>query len=170
MPGRIQPINSIQLNQLTQPMTFHKLFSTSLGIGYIGKGAGTYAAVFCCVCWYLAWAGDTPPFALSVVITVVITLVGVWSSSMVEPIWGKDPQRVVIDEVAGMCIGLLFIPVKIKYVTCGLIFFRFFDIVKPLYIRKMEKLPGGWGIMMDDVLAGIYTNILLYAVVWFNLF
>ncbi len=151
-------------------MNFHKLFSTSLGIGYIGKGGGTYAAIFCCICWYLAWGGGTPPLFISLLITAIITFVGVWSSSVVEHIWGKDPQRVVIDEVAGMCIGLLFIPVKVKYVLCGLILFRFFDIVKPLYVRKMELLPGGWGIMMDDVLAGIYTNILLYAVVWFKLF
>jgi phosphatidylglycerophosphatase A len=53
-------------------------------------------------------------------------------------------------------------------VLCGLILFRFFDIVKPLFVRKMESLPAGWGIMMDDVLAGVYTNILLQAVLWFK--
>jgi phosphatidylglycerophosphatase A len=151
-------------------MLFHKLLSTSLGIGYIGKGAGTVAAVACCICWYFAWAGGYPPFFLSVLITVAITLLGVWSSSIVEKIWGKDPARVVIDEVAGMCIGLLFVPVSIKYVMLALILFRFFDIVKPLYVRKMEELPSGWGIMMDDVLAGIYTNIIVNAVVWFKIF
>jgi phosphatidylglycerophosphatase A len=151
-------------------MLFHKLSSTSLGIGYIGKGAGTVAAVACCICWYFAWAGGYPPLLLSVLITIAITLLGVWSSSVVEKIWGKDPQRVVIDEVAGMCIGLLFMPVSIKYVILALILFRFFDIVKPLYVRKMEKLPSGWGIMMDDVLAGIYTNIIVSAVVWFKIF
>jgi phosphatidylglycerophosphatase A len=151
-------------------MLFHKLFSTCLGIGYIGKGAGTVAAVACCICWCVAWRGGYPPVVLSLAITAIITFVGVWSSSAVEPIWGKDPSRVVIDEVAGMCISLLFIPVAIKYVLCALILFRFFDIVKPLFIRKLERLPGGWGIMMDDVLAGIYTNALLFAVVRFNLF
>jgi len=151
-------------------MLFHKLLATSLGIGYIGKGGGTVAAVACCICWYLAWSGGFPPILLSVTITAVITLFGVWSSTIVEKIWGKDPARVVIDEVAGMCVGLLFLPVQIKYVLCALILFRFFDIVKPLFIRKMELLPGGWGIMMDDVLAGVYTNILLFAVVRFNLF
>jgi phosphatidylglycerophosphatase A len=152
-------------------MKFHKLFSTSLGIGYIGKGGGTVAAVFCCVCWYLAWAGSLPPpLLLSVVITVAITLIGIWSSGIVEKIWGKDPSRVVIDEVAGMCISMLFIPVQLKYVLTALVLFRFFDIVKPLFIRKMELLPAGWGIMMDDILAGVYTNILLFTVVRFNLF
>jgi len=77
---------------------------------------------------------------------------------------------VVVDEAAGMCITLLFVPVALKYVICGLILFRFFDIVKPLYIKKMEKLPGGWGIMLDDVLAGVYANIILQAILWFRLF
>ncbi len=151
-------------------MLFHKLFSTSLGIGYIGKGAGTVAAVFCCLCWYLAWHNGVPPFVFSLIITVFITLIGVWSSTKVEPIWGKDPNRVVIDEVSGMCISLLFLPVKIKYVLCALVLFRIFDIVKPLFIRKMELLPGGWGIMMDDVLAGIYANIIVSLVVAFKIF
>jgi phosphatidylglycerophosphatase A len=150
-------------------MLFHKLFSTTLGIGYI-KGGGTLAAIACCICWYLAWGDGYPPVALSVPITLVITFLGVWSSTKVEKIWGKDPSRVVIDEVSGMCIGLLFLPVQLKYVLCALVLFRFFDIVKPLFIRKMELLPGGWGIMLDDVLAGIYTNILVSAVVWFKLF
>lgn len=150
-------------------MFFHKLFSTTLGIGYI-KGGGTVAAVACCICWYLAWAGTYPPVLLCLLITGFITFLGVWSAGAVEQIWGADPSRVVIDEVAGMCISLLFLPVKVKYLLCALILFRFFDIVKPLFIRKMEQLPGGWGIMMDDVLAGVYTNMLLSAVVWFKLF
>ena len=150
-------------------MFFHKLISTSLGIGYIGKGAGTVAAVACCICWYLAWHGNYQLIP-SIIITIVILFLGVWSGNVVEAIWGKDHQRVVIDEVAGMAISMLFIPVSVKYLLCALILFRFFDIVKPLYIKKMEFLPGGWGVMMDDVLAGVYTNILLQAVVAFKLF
>jgi len=150
-------------------MLFHKIFSSTFGIGY-AKGGGTLAAIFCCICWYLAWRGSTPPLLLSLVITIVTTLLGVWSSGVVEKIWGKDPSRVVIDEVAGMCISLLFIPVELKYVITALVLFRFFDIVKPLFIRKMERFPSGWGIMMDDILAGVYTNILLLAVVGFNLY
>jgi len=152
------------------PKSYHKLLSTALGIGYIGEGAGTIAAIACCICWYLAWRGGYPPLIPSLTVTVAITFIGVWSSSVVEPIWGKDPARVVIDEVAGMCVSLLFLPISIKYVLSALILFRFFDILKPLLIRKTEMLPAGWGIMMDDVLAGIYTNIILFAVVRFNLF
>jgi phosphatidylglycerophosphatase A len=150
-------------------MLFHKLTSTSLGIGYIGKGAGTVAAVACSVCWYLAYRNGYQPVP-SLIVTVLITILGIWSSNVVSKIWGKDPARVVIDEVAGMCVSLLFVPVTLKYVIAALILFRFFDIVKPLFIRKIEKLPGGWGIMLDDVLAGIYANILLQIVLLLKLF
>jgi len=150
-------------------MLFHKITSTSLGIGYIGKGAGTVAAVACSVCWYLAYRGGYQPTS-SLLITIAITFLGIWSSNEVAKIWGKDPARVVIDEVAGMCISLLFIPVALKYVIAALILFRFFDIAKPLYIKKIEKLPGGWGIMLDDVLAGVYANLILQEVLWFKIF
>ncbi len=149
--------------------SLHKIISTSLGIGYVGKGSGTVAALACCICWYFAWAGSYPPLLLSVAIAIVITFIGVWSSSAMVPLWGKDPSRVVIDEVAGMCVSLLFLPVSIGFVMCGFILFRFFDIVKPLFIRKLEALPAGWGIMFDDILAGVYTNMLLHVVLWFNL-
>jgi len=150
-------------------MWFHKLSATFFGIGYIGKGAGTVAALVCSICWYFAWRGNYPAF-FSVYITVFITALGVWSGNMVEPIWGKDHGRVVIDEVAGMCISLLFVPVTIQYVFAGLLLFRFFDILKPLFIRKLEKLPGGWGVMADDVLAGVYANILLQLFILFHPF
>jgi phosphatidylglycerophosphatase A len=151
-------------------MQFHKLISTCLGIGYIGKGAGTVAAVATCIVWYLTMAGGYPPPYNAAGITIVITLIGVWSSSIVSKIWGDDPQKVVIDEAAGMCISLLFLPVNLKYVLSALILFRFFDIVKPLFIKRTEALPGGWGIMFDDVLAGIYANLLLQVVVFFKLY
>jgi phosphatidylglycerophosphatase A len=151
-------------------MRFHKLISTCLGIGYIGKGAGTVAAIATCAAWYFAWAGDFPPLYLSLIITIALTLLGIWSSDIVSKIWGKDPAKVVVDEAAGMCISLLFLPVNLKYVITAFILFRFFDIVKPLFIKKMENLPGGWGIMLDDVLAGVYANVLLQLIVLFKLF
>jgi phosphatidylglycerophosphatase A len=150
-------------------MFFHKLISTSLGIGYIGKGAGTVAAVACCICWYLAWAGGYQLIP-SLLITAGIVVIGIWSANMVEAIWGKDHGRVVIDEVAGMCISLLFLPVTWQYVLAALVLFRFFDIAKPLFIRRLEALPGGWGVMFDDILAGIYANLLLQVVLLFHLF
>jgi len=96
---------------------------------------------------------------------LVITLVGIYTGNEVEADWGKDSSRVVIDEVAGQMITLLFIPLTNLNIFIGLILFRFFDILKPMGIRKMEKLPAGTGVMMDDVLAGVYANISLKVIV-----
>ncbi|AKD56828.1 phosphatidylglycerophosphatase A family protein [Spirosoma radiotolerans] len=147
----------------------HKLIATGLGIGYIRKGGGTVASVVCCAVWYMTQLHATHPggftFFFPVLITVVLTVVGIWSATVVEQQWGKDNYRVVIDEIAGMCISLLFVPITLKSLLTGLFLFRLFDIAKPLGIRKLEQLKGGWGVMLDDVLAGLYANVLLQ-VVW----
>jgi len=148
----------------------YKLISTGFGIGYIPKGGGTVASVFCCLCMYLTQTGgNSYNIFTSAIVTVVLITLGVLASHKMEPIWGKDNYRVVIDEIAGMWISMLFIPSGITYLFVGLILFRVFDIGKPFYIRKMEKLPGGIGVMMDDVLAGIYANISLQIVIACNL-
>jgi len=150
----------------------HKLIATGLGIGYIPKGGGTVASLVCCAVWYL-----TQPVAASpggylilapVLVTVALTAVGIWSANVVEQYWGKDNYRVVIDELAGMCLTLLFIPITPGSLFLGLVLFRFFDIAKPLGIRKLEKLRGGWGVMFDDLLAGLYANLVLRTVLVYS--
>jgi len=144
------------------------LISTCLGLGYAPKGGGTLAAIACCIAWYFIGTANAGPGGsynvyvyAPLVATILLTAVGVWSSGRMEQRWGKDNYRIVIDEVAGMCCTLLFIPVQWPWLLTGLLLFRFFDIAKPLYIRRMEELPGGWGVMMDDVLAGFYSNLIL---------
>ena len=150
-------------------MKLYKLISSGLGIGYIGKGGGTLMAIVSCICWYVAQAGGGEHYYWALIITALITILGTYTATKVEADWGKDDKKVVIDEISGMCISLLFVPVSIPVVLAGLVLFRFFDIAKPLYIRRLEALPGGYGVMADDVLAGIYSNILLQAIVYFKL-
>ncbi len=90
-----------------------------------------------------------------------------WSASHCETFWGRDPGKVVIDEITGMFITFGFIPVNFKILWIGFFIFRAFDIIKPPPIRRLEKLPGGWGIMADDVLAGVYANIVLRLLIYF---
>jgi phosphatidylglycerophosphatase A len=149
-------------------MLFHKITSTSFGIGYIGRGAGTVAAAATCVVWYALGVTGINNYIPALIVTLLITALGIWSGNMVESIWGKDHNRVVIDEVAGMCITLLWVPVSPLNICLGLILFRLFDIFKPLYIKRLENLPGGWGVMFDDVLAGIYANLILQLFLRFN--
>ncbi|MFD2146419.1 phosphatidylglycerophosphatase A [Mucilaginibacter antarcticus] len=111
-----------------------------------------------------------PSPIIAILLTLAVTALGVWSGNKVEPLWGKDHSRVVIDELAGMFISLLFVPVTIPYLIAGFVLFRFFDIVKPLYIRRLEALPGGWGVMADDVLAGVYASLILQIIICLGLF
>jgi phosphatidylglycerophosphatase A len=84
-----------------------------------------------------------------------------------EPEWGHDPQKIVIDEIIGFWIAMIAVPYTAWTLFAGFVLFRIFDIWKPLGIRKMEKFKGGWGVMLDDVLAGIYANIVLQVLIFF---
>ena len=147
-----------------------KVIASVLGIGYV-KGGGTVAAMVCCLALYLTRAsGVSQHLGPAGLLTVGLLALGTLAAQRVEPRWGKDSSRVVIDEVAGMWISMLFVPLTEPYLLAGFVLFRFFDIVKPFFIRDMEKLPGGVGVMMDDVLAGLYANLLLQAAIRVNLF
>lgn len=149
-------------------MIVSKMIATCGGIGYI-KGGGTIAAIFYTILWLLI-RPSVSNMPAQVVLFIVLTVVGVLVSNWLERSWGKDSNKIVIDEVAGMCCTLLFVPHTWQFALVGLALFRFFDIVKPLFISSAEKLPGGWGVMADDVLAGIYANLLLQLVVAANIF
>lgn len=79
-----------------------------------------------------------------------------------EAEWGHDPSKVVVDEIVGVWIAMLFVPFSLLNLFLAFGLFRVFDIWKPLGIRRMEKLKGGWGVMMDDVLAGIYSLMVMH--------
>jgi phosphatidylglycerophosphatase A len=149
------------------PSRFQKLLSTGFGVGYSPFAPGTMGALLACCIW-LALFIFLPYricFVITVILTVVLTYFGVRAADAVESIWGKDPKRVVVDEMVGVLIPLFFVPCNNQwywYAIAAFVLFRFFDIFKPLGIRKMEKYPGGIGVMMDDVVAGIYSAILIF--------
>ena len=139
----------------------HILITTSLGLGYSPIAPGTVGALGgCLIAWLVGQVTVLYPIVLAFLI-ILFFFLGVHSSNRMEPIWGKDPSKIVIDEVVGMWIALWLIPPGFSYMVTAFVLFRFFDIYKPLYIRKMEALKGGWGVMMDDVVAGIYANVII---------
>lgn len=144
---------------------YHLLIATGLGAGFFPYGPGTMGALLAILIWFIpaTFVGTPYLIAITLSLVVVFTVLGIWSSSVSERYWGEDPSRVVIDEVVGQWIVLLAVPANYQWwhVLAALILFRFFDIVKPLGIRAMEKLKGGWGIMADDILSGIYGFIVL---------
>ena len=144
---------------------FYKALATSLGAGYAPVAPGTIGAIVACLIYYAIhnYFQFSELHFLSLVI--VITGLGIVSCKNLEDEWGKDPQIIVIDEVVGLWITLLFVPFHWKYIIVALILFRFFDISKVLGIRRFESLPNGFGVMMDDVVAGVYANILLQVLI-----
>jgi phosphatidylglycerophosphatase A len=96
------------------------------------------------------------------IVVLVVIVLGVWVSSVVEKSSSKkDPSVVVVDEVAGMLLSYYLLPLSWRGLLIGFFVFRLFDIVKPFPCRRAEKIPGGVGIMADDLIAGVYTNIVL---------
>jgi phosphatidylglycerophosphatase A len=101
------------------------------------------------------------------VVIAAVFGVGVWSAAVAERHFGgTDPGPVVIDEVLGMLITLFLVPVSLTGAILGLLLFRVFDIVKPFPAGRLERLHGGFGVMSDDAMAGIYANLVLRAVWW----
>lgn len=150
---------------MSRKLEVQKLVGSVGGIGYVGKGGGTLAAAVCAVFLYGAYrlTGDSSQLRMIwlPLITVLLTIAGIWSGNGVEAIWGKDSSKVVMDEVVGMLVTILFHPLGWKSILAGLVLFRIFDIAKPFGIRRTEKLPGGWGVMVDDIVAGVYGSIIL---------
>ncbi len=142
------------------------VFSTFFGVGYVPGApgtAGTLAAVG--VVYLLRLAGGAVFYS---VFTLGLILVSFIAAGRCAGIFKrKDPPEVVIDEVCGFLVCMLFVTPDPLNLAVGFFLFRFFDIAKPFPVRRAESLSGGYGIVMDDVLAGVYANLCLQVLVRF---
>jgi phosphatidylglycerophosphatase A len=139
----------------TTHRAFH-LFITLGPIGYLPFAPGTYGSAFACILIYFFPVVFT--HYLFVAIFIVISLI-VLNNLVLEE---KDPGNVVIDEVAGMFVSMAGHTISFPGLLAGFLLFRFFDIIKPYPIRKVEALRKGYGILADDVIAGIFVNLILF--------
>lgn len=141
-----------------------KLIATSLGLGLIPWAPGTFGALLGV---FMVWIFQTiqPDFVLFtyqlIGLSILTYFLGVWSTKEVSKEWGDDPSKVVMDETCGMLITMIAIDVSYTSLIIGFILFRFFDILKPLGIRKLDNMKGPHFVMLDDVLAGVYANVSL---------
>ena len=134
--------------------------ATCFGIGYIPWAPGTWASLATTLLWWLLTGVVRPSWQVAVLVLLAAFTValGVPAATGAARKTGlKDPQSVVIDEVAGQLIPFLALPASWKSLVLGFILFRGFDIVKPPPVRQLERLPEGLGIVMDDVAAGVYA-------------
>jgi phosphatidylglycerophosphatase A len=140
------------------------LIATFFYIGRLYPGPGTWASGATVLLWWI-FAGVLAPGSLlltSLLVAIAVTLIGIAPATVVERESGiEDPGFVVIDEVAGQMIALIGAPLVWKYMIASFILFRGFDILKPFPLRRLEMLPRGTGIMMDDVGAGLYALVLM---------
>jgi phosphatidylglycerophosphatase A len=147
------------------------LIATFFGLGNLKPGPGTWGSLAAALIWFALSRLISPRFqpeVLASLIVIVIAL-GIPAATAVARSSGtKDPQNVVIDEVAGQWITLLFAPVAWKTLLAGFILFRGFDILKPPPVRQLERLPEGTGIVVDDVAAGIYALLVMQLLLHFG--
>jgi len=137
---------------------FNKIIATVFFIGYFTFAPGTVASVFAMAILWIFTPSDT--VILFIIITSLI-LGTVTSEKVAKESNSKDPSYVVIDEFAGYLVAVVFLPMNWQVLVAGFVLFRFFDILKPPPIRQAEKIGGGLGIMLDDFLAGIFSNLLI---------
>ncbi len=138
-------------------------FASGFYIGFIPGAPGTYASLVTTVLFFLVvhLTGTVLP-ALHLSVIGLISLAGILASAeIIRSTGNEDPSFIVIDEVAGQLLTFLFLPAGVLNLSLGFIAFRVFDIWKPFPIRKLESLGGGVGVMADDLLAGVYGNVLL---------
>ncbi len=135
-----------------------RLVATFFGAGNSPVVPGTMGTLAALPLYLLLSKLSLPRYLLSVGILAVL---GVSAASRAEALWGKDPGRVVIDEVVGFLVTLVSRPKGIRDILIGFVLFRFFDVVKPPPARNLEALPGGFGVMADDVAAGAMSALLL---------
>jgi len=133
-------------------------FATFGGTGYVPFAPATAASLVFALLWGLV---APVPLWIQIALLVGVTVLGVPLSSFLERIHGPDPRLVVCDEVAGMLVTFLGIQTGLAGWLVGFFWFRVFDIIKPFPVRRLERLPGGWGIMADDLAAGVYAHVAL---------
>jgi phosphatidylglycerophosphatase A len=158
--------SNIQLHPPSEKKTLWAwAIGTFFGAGLLKPGPGTYGSIAAVLLWFgAAHLLHPAPVALAIgtaIAALAATLIGIPAATIVAHESGReDPGHVVIDEVAGQLIALIAIPADWRHAAISLLLFRIFDILKPPPIRQLERLPGGTGIMLDDVAAGLFALLL----------
>jgi phosphatidylglycerophosphatase A len=132
--------------------------ASAFGAGYAPVASGTVGSLVTAVA---LWLLPLTPLRIAIALAVVV-VIGIWAGSRVERVLGrKDPGVIVIDEVAGMLLSVVLLPRTVPVLATAFLLFRIFDIWKPFPARESQALSGGMGVMMDDLIAGLYALVLV---------
>lgn len=173
IPPAVPSASSKQASEVPlRTLQWATLLGTFFGIGRMRPGPGTWASAATVALW-AALAFNLPlslRTSLVIGLAVLVTLVGIPAATQISRGSGvKDPQLVVIDEVAGQLVALIAVPLAWKSLLAGFILFRVFDILKPPPVRQLEAIPEGAGIVLDDVAAGLYALAVMHLFLHFGL-
>ncbi len=141
-----------------------KIVGSVFFTGYIKFASGTFGSL-AAILIYLIPGFENPTILIFFI--SIFTIIGFKLGTRFEKVYGKDPSQFVLDEVIGTWISLIFVPKTILFVTISFIIWRILDILKPFPARTIEKLKGGKGIMLDDIISAIYTLVLVQIVIYF---
>ena len=142
------------------------LFIATCGyLGYVPVAPGTFGSAAGLAVFFLIRSTGSPTLELAAI--VALFAIGLWSGTIAEHHFGGvDPAPVVMDEVVGMLITLVFLPVNTIGAIVGFLVFRVLDVLKPWPSARFERLPGGLGVMADDGMAAVYGNVLMHGLIW----
>ncbi len=141
-----------------------KILGSGLYTGYLPKASGTLGSLAALIIYLIP--GFENPSIMIFMISLFI-LIGVPIAQKFETLYGKDPKECTIDEFVGTWISLLFVPKKIWWLLIAFFIWRAMDIIKPFPARRLEKIKGGWGVLLDDILAGIYSFVSIHFIIYF---
>lgn len=140
-----------------------KFLACGFGSGLLPVAPGTFGTLIgipiCLLCLPLSWF-------LRLLVVLALLVLAIYISGRAEEIYQKkDDQRIVIDEIIGFQVAMLPVTVTVLHLCAGFVLFRIFDILKPFPLQKLQRLPGGWGVVLDDVGAGIYAGASMWLLV-----
>jgi phosphatidylglycerophosphatase A len=144
-----------------------KAFASGLFSGFSPVASGTVGSA---VGLAFYWIPGFEHAFIMVPLGLLVFILGIKASDSMEKVYGQDPGEVTIDEVLGMWISLLFLPKSLLVSVTAFFIFRILDIVKPFPARRFDSKPGGTGVMLDDVVSGVYTNLLLQLALILHIF
>ncbi len=164
---------NLKNNTKKSPLDYISLAIGTVGVGFMPLAPGTWGSAVGVLIFliYSNFIGISNYSTMVWIIFIVaVCAIGIWASAQAERIFDEeDPQRVVVDEVAGQLIAYSSVAVlDWKHLLIGFILFRLFDIWKPYPINKLQDLHGGFGVMADDILAGIYAAMIIYSLTFFG--
>jgi phosphatidylglycerophosphatase A len=154
---------------MNKKLKWHKLFASLGGVGYLPLAPGTWGAAVGTILLLPLLGTNSWLYTCIILIDIaLLTWVGAKVAHRLESEWGEDPKQYVMDEFVGVWVAVVGHAMTWQNLLLGFLLFRLFDIWKPLGIRRFERVSKGWGVMLDDVAAGVVANLILWALHFFG--